>query len=234
MRTVGLCVDDNVSKQYIPSWRKSGQILLGLAVLLFVGMNFANKPARIQPAVQESLVKTLDKSFPKAGNMMALGPFGGEMGAENLVEFDLDDGTHVVARDFLQTRVEHGRLLEFLSQKADRLSLLSALVFPHRNIGIDPVKIEVVQSVCLNQIPALQLHLMQESKWQNAWMMFVPYYLQHPKYTYRLMTVLVTGDKSVAQNTFSQFLKPPALTTNRISFRMDKVNQAFVENPCRP
>lgn len=223
-----------VSKQLIPCWQKCGQIVLGLAVLLFVGFNFADKPKRIQPPVQESLVKTLEKAFPQAKNMSTLGPFGGEMGVENLVEFDLEDGTHVVGRDFLQTSVEQNRLFEFLAQQPDRLPFLAALIFPHRNIGIDPVQVEVVQSVCLNQIPVIQLHLMEESKWQNAWMVMLPYSLENPKYHYRLITLLVISDQPIAQNTFSQFLNSPALASKRIPFQMDRANQVLLGSPCKP
>jgi hypothetical protein len=234
MKTVEFCVDNNVSKQYIPSWQTLGQILLGLAMLLFVGMNFADKPKRIQPPVEQSLVKVLEKTFPKAQNLSALGPFGGEMGIENLVEFDLENGTHVVGRDFLQTGIEQSRFLEFLYRQSDYVPFLSAFVFPHRNIGIDPVQLEVVQSVCLSQIPVLQLHVMQESKWQNAWMILVPYFIEDPKYSYRLISLMVTGDKLVAQNTFSQFLKSPVLTARRIPFQVAKAQQMLMGRPCEP
>lgn len=223
--------------------QKSCCIIGALVTSLLLGMIFGGctKPKHVEPVVQQSLAKTLEQAYPNAQHIFGLGPFGGEMGIENLIEFDLSVGKntnekiHLIGRDFLQTEAEHTRLLEFLSQKANHQQFLSSIAFPHHNPWIDPVQAEAVHITCLNQkIPAIQLQFMQASKWQSGWLLMLPYVLKHPWLQYRLIWLLVIGNEEPANRVLLNITNLPALTQNLLPPDHDSVNHVFFGNPCHP
>jgi hypothetical protein len=219
------------------TWPLSGIIIFAL----FLGTFLAGcaRPQRVDPVVKESLAHTLEQAYPDAQNKFALGPFGGEMGIENLVEFDLPEGStnrkiHLIGRDFLQTEDEHTRLLTFLNQKGNHPQFLAKLAFPHHTPWIDSIQAEAVHIACLNgKIPTIRLQLRQGEQWQSGWLVMLPYVLQHPWLQYRMVWLLAIGDERTAQDILQDIANLPAITQNLLIPNHDSVNQTFFGNPCR-
>lgn len=234
---MGVSVEMCKLKLWRKIWPLSGVVIFSLIFL--GGVSGCARPQRVEPVVQESLADILERAYPNAQNRFALGPFGGEMGIENLVEFDLKGNTnrkiHVIGRDFLQMEDEHTRLLTFLSNKANHRQFMSRIAFPHHNPWIDPVQAEAVYFECLNgKIPAIRLQLKQEERWKSGYLILLPYVLRHPWLQYRMIWLLATGDEKNTQEILQAIAKRPELTKNLLIPSHDSVNQALFGNPCRP
>jgi hypothetical protein len=223
-----------------PFWRKMGPLSGVIIFALFFGGCFAGceKPQRVDPLVRESLAHTLEQAYPNAQGKFVLGPFGGEIGIDNLVEFDLPAGNanrkiHLIGRDFLQTEDEHTRLLTFLTEKINKPSFLATLAFPHHNPRIDSVQAETIDIVCLNgRIPAMRLHLRQGEEWRSGWLTMLPYVLHHPWLQYRMIWLLAVGDEEPAQDLLQAIANLPALQKHALIPSHDSVNFVLFGNPC--
>jgi hypothetical protein len=209
-----------------------------LILIVFLVVHFVVKPERVQPVISQSLTSVLEAAYPSATNLFAMGPWGGEMGVENLVEFDLGSGknsVHVIGRDFLQTETEHTRLLTFLKSRGNQASFLSNMAFPHHNVWIDPVQAMKVHTTCLHQdIPAMQMTLTGDSHYRIAWLALLPYRLEHPRWQHRLVWLLALGNGPTSAMVVSSLSQLPALNKNPEPFAKEPVIYQLFGRTCQP
>lgn len=211
------------------------QLLILLLAVLPVLSGCLSKPSRVHPVVSQSLSTNIQAAHPNAEIFFALGPFGGELGAETLTEAHLDGDVLLTGREFLQQKADEKRLLSFLSHPSRHSSFLTTLAFPHHNPQFDTVQAQKTGLECLNgNLPAMRLCLKQDSPCQNAWLTVLSYPLQHPALAKRLIWLIAAGPEDKAKTTLTQLASQPSLQKGLLAFETDPLHHALLKDACQP